>query len=58
MRDRTNWLCGLSTEELVFVHKAYEAINNSTCATIESLRAAGEIRQELCRRGNLARFEK
>jgi hypothetical protein len=58
MKDRTNWLRGFSTEELVFVHKAYEAINNSTCATVESHRAADEIRQELCRRGHLARLEK
>jgi hypothetical protein len=58
MNDRTNWLHGLSTEELVFVHKAYEAINDSSCATIESLRAAGEIRQELCRRDHLRRLEK
>jgi hypothetical protein len=58
MNDRTEWPCGLSTEELVFVQKAYEAINDSACATIESLRAAGEIRQELCRRGHLARYEK
>jgi hypothetical protein len=58
MSDRTDWLHGLSTEELVFVHKAYDAINDSTWSTIESLRAAGEIRQELCRRGDLAHLEK
>jgi hypothetical protein len=58
MSDRTNWLHGLSTEELVFVHKAYEAINDSSCATIESLRAAGEIRQELWHRDHLGRLEK
>jgi len=44
--------------KLVFVHKAYDAINDSTWSTIESLRAAGEIRQELRRRGHLARLEK
>jgi hypothetical protein len=58
MSDRTDWLRGLSTKELVFVHKVYEAINQSTCETIESHRAAGEIRQELCRRARLARLEK
>ncbi len=58
MSDRTDWLEGLSTDELVFVHKAYEAINDSTCATIQSLQTASEVKQELCRRGHLARFEK
>jgi hypothetical protein len=33
--------------------KAYDVINQSMCWTIESYRAAGEIRQELARRGQL-----
>jgi hypothetical protein len=53
MTDRTDWLGNLSTEELLFMHKAYEVINQSMCWTIESYRAAGEIRQELARRGQL-----
>jgi hypothetical protein len=53
MSDRTDWLRNLSTEELLFMHKAYDVINQSMCWTIESYRAAGEIRQALARRGQL-----
>ena len=53
MSDRTDWLRNLSTEELLFMRKAYDVINQSMCWTIESYRAAGEIRQELARRGQL-----
>jgi hypothetical protein len=53
MSDRTDWISTLSTEELVFMHKVYDVINQSMCWTIESYRAAGEIRQELARRGQL-----
>jgi hypothetical protein len=53
MSDRTDWISTLSTEELLFMHKAYDVINQSMCWTIESYRAAGEIRQELARRGQL-----
>jgi hypothetical protein len=53
MSDRTDWLRNLSTEELLFMHKAYDVINQSMCWTIESYRAAGEIRQALTRRGQL-----
>ena len=53
MSDRTDWLSTLSTEELLFMRKAYDVINQSMCWTIESYRAAGEIRQELARRGQL-----
>jgi hypothetical protein len=53
MSDRTDWLRNLSTEELLFLDKVYDIINQSTCWTIESQRAAGEIRQELARRGQL-----
>ena len=53
MTDRTDWLGNLSTEELLFMHKAYEVINQSMCWTIESYRAATEIRRELARRGQL-----
>jgi hypothetical protein len=57
MSDRTDWLRNLSTEELPFLHKAYDVINQSMCWTIESYRAAGEIRQELARRGQLVRLK-
>ena len=57
MSDRTDWLRNLSTEELLFMHKAYDVINQSMCWTIESYRAAGEIRQELVRRGQLVRLK-
>ena len=53
MSDRTDWIRNLSTEELLFLHKVYDIINQSTCWTIESQRAAGEIRQELARIGQL-----
>ena len=53
MSDRADWLSTLSTEELLFMRKAYDVINQSMCWTIESYRAAGEIRQELARRGQL-----
>jgi hypothetical protein len=53
MSDRTDWLRTLSTEELLFLHKVYDIINQSTCWRIESQRAACEIRQELARRGQL-----
>ena len=53
MSDRTDWLRKLFTEELLFMHKAYDVIHQSMCWTIESYRAAGEIRQELARRGQL-----
>jgi hypothetical protein len=53
MSDRIDWLSTLSTEELLFMRKAYDVINQSMCWTIESYRAAGEIRQELARRGQL-----
>jgi hypothetical protein len=53
MSDRTDWLRNLSTEELLFMHKAYDVINQSMCWTIESYRAAGEIRQALAGRGQL-----
>ena len=53
MSDRIDWLSTLSTEELLFMRKAYDVINQSMCWTIESYRAAGEIRQALTRRGQL-----
>ena len=53
MSDRTDWLSTLSTEELLFMRKAYDVINQSMCWTIESYRAASEIRQELARREQL-----
>jgi len=53
MSDRTDWLRNLSTEELLFLHKVYRIINQSTGWTIESERAAGEITQELARKGQL-----
>ena len=53
MSDRTDWLRNLSTEELLFMRKAYDVINQSMCWTIESYRAASEIRHELARRGEL-----
>jgi hypothetical protein len=53
MSDRTDWLRNLSTEVLLSMHKAYDVINQSMCWTIESYRAAGEIRQDLARRGQL-----
>ena len=40
MSDRTDWLSTLSTEELLFMRKAYDVINQSMCWTIESYRAA------------------
>ena len=58
MSDRTDWLSTLSTEELLFMRKAYDVINQSMCWTIESYRAAGEIRQELARRGQLLGLNK
>jgi hypothetical protein len=58
MSDRIDWVNGLSTEELVFAHKVYELINETSCATIESHRATAEIREELCRRDQLTRLEK
>jgi hypothetical protein len=36
MSDRTDWLHNLSTEELLFLYKVYDVINQSTCWTIES----------------------
>jgi hypothetical protein len=57
MSDRTDWLSNLSTEELLFLYKVYGIINQSTCWTIESQRAAGEIRQELARRGQLVSLD-
>ena len=53
MSDRIDWLSTLSTEELLFMHKAYDVIHQSMCWTIESYRAATEIRRELARRGQL-----
>jgi hypothetical protein len=53
MSERIDWLRTLSTEELLFLYKVYDIINQSTCWTIESQRAAGEIRQELANRGQL-----
>jgi hypothetical protein len=57
MSDRTDWLRNLSTEELLFLRKVYDIINQSTCWTIESQRAAGEIRQELAPRGQIVGLE-
>ena len=31
MSDRTDWLRNLSTEELLFMHKAYDVINQRYC---------------------------
>ena len=58
MIDRVSLVNGLSTEQSVFAHKVYELINETACATIESHRVTGEIREELCRRDQQAHLEK
>jgi hypothetical protein len=54
----TEWLWGLSTEQLVFVHTVYDVINQSPLWTIEMHRVAGDIQQELSRRGQLAQLDR
>src|SRR5271165_208183 len=51
--DDTDWLRRVSTEELTLLHNIVDVINGSSCRTIESRRAAGEITQELVRRRRL-----
>jgi hypothetical protein len=51
--DDTDWLRRASTEELTHLHNIVDVINGSSCRTIESRRAAGEITQELVRRRRL-----
>ncbi len=53
MRNATDWLREVSTEELVFIRNITEVINRLSCRTLASQRAADEIRQELDRSGHL-----
>jgi len=52
MSDRADWLSTLSTEELLFMRKAYDVIHQSMCWTIDFYRAAGEISRNWPAGGN------
>ena len=54
----TEWLRGLSTEQLVFIHSVYDVINQSLVWTAKMHRIADAIRRELARRGRLAQLDK